>query len=115
MSLTYPLHLIISGPSNPNGSSSSGFPRIVYSLVRVLLVKYSFSAKWNSKVNPCKYHIKHSHVIVTRISMQCDILCVFILIFQNNASAVYKLVGLKIVGMCQLWEAVNKWSTGVPR
>ena len=45
VSYTYPLHLMISGPSNPNGSSLSGSDLITYSFVNNVLVKKSFGSK----------------------------------------------------------------------
>lgn len=48
--MTHPRHLYISGPSNPNGSSSSGTHFISYSLVKTASVKCSLGSKWNSKV-----------------------------------------------------------------
>ena len=42
---TYPLHFMISGPSNPNGSSLSGSDLMTYSFVNNVLVKKSFGSK----------------------------------------------------------------------
>merc|ERR1719153_1396221 len=51
-SMAQPTHLKISGPSKLKGSSWSGRHFMSYCLVRIVLVKNSFLAKWKWSVKP---------------------------------------------------------------